>query len=200
MVQHPKLAPALAVVFVWLLAGSATLTRCTQRVNTQAPEKAAVAEFSKQVDAYVALQKKVASAFKAEQTETASQAKISAREKLLGEAIRQARATAKPGEIFNPGVATFFKRLIQVDYKSRAGQKRRLVEGTASEEIPAFRPMINQIYPSTSPLATFPATLLAVFPMLPEAVEYRMVGDYEHLVLRDVEANLIVDYVLDVLP
>lgn len=194
--QHPKVAPAIAVLFLLVIAGSAALTQTTP-VN---PDAAALAEFRKQADAYVALHKKIAAAYGTKLTETPSQAKISAREKLLGEAIRQARATAKPGDIFNPAAAKVFKRLIEVDYKSRSGQKRRLVEGTAAEEIPAFRPALNQTYPSTSPLATFPATLLAVLPMLPEGVEYRMVGDYEHLVLRDVEANLIVDYVLNVLP
>ena len=176
---------------------SAALTQSTPQVN---PEGAALAEFRKDVDAYVAFQKKVAATFGAKLDETANQAEIAAREKLLGDAIRKARAEAKPGDIFNPVAVKVFKRLIVVDYKSRAGQKRRLVEGTAAEEIPAFRPTINQTYPSSSPLATFPATLLAGLPALPEEVEYRMVGDYEHLVLRDIEANLIIDYVLDVLP
>jgi hypothetical protein len=195
--HHPKVAPALAVLFLSLLTVSAALTQSQAPPN---PDAAALAEFGKRVGAYVALRNKAASAFGAKLNETASQAEIAAREKKLGEAIRQARATAKQGDILIPAAAEVFKRLIMADYKSRAGQKRRLVEGTASDEIPAFMPAVNMTYPSTSPLATFPATLLAELPKLPEPVEYRMVGDYEHLVLRDIEGNVIVDYIRDVVP
>jgi hypothetical protein len=193
----PKLAPVLLVAFLSLLAVSAALTQSAPPAN---PEAVALAEFDKRVHDYVALHKTVASKVGATLDETASQAAISEREKKLGEAIRQARKDAKPGDIFGPEVTKALKRLVAADYKARGGQKLRLVEGTTSDEIPAFRPMVNQTYPSSSPLATFPATLLAVLPKLPPEVEYRMVGDYQHLILRDIEANLIVDYALDVLP
>ena len=56
--------------------------------------------------------------------------------------------------------------------------------------------MINQAYPSASPLATFPATLLEVMPKLPDILEYRLLS--EGLILRDVKANIIVDFIPDV--
>jgi hypothetical protein len=40
-----------------------------------------------------------------------------------------------------------------------------------------------------------PANLLANLPQLPEDVEYRIVD--KHLILRDVDANIIVDYIPD---
>jgi hypothetical protein len=64
------------------------------------------------------------------------------------------------------------------------------------DEIPAFRPRVNQVYPTTLPLATFPATLLAVMPPLPDILEYRLLS--EALILRDVPANVVVDFIVDV--
>jgi hypothetical protein len=57
---------------------------------------------------------------------------------------------------------------------------------------------VNQVYPTTYPLATFPATLLPLLPPLPEKVEYRIVQNY--LVLRDIEANLIIDFMPNAVP
>ena len=48
------------------------------------------------------------------------------------------------------------------------------------------------------PLATFPATLLPLLPRLPEQLEYRVVQNY--LVLRDIEANLILDVMPNAVP
>lgn len=43
-----------------------------------------------------------------------------------------------------------------------------------------------------------PARLFLKLPTLPEEVEFRFVG--KHLVLRDTTADLIADYILDVVP
>ena len=64
------------------------------------------------------------------------------------------------------------------------------------EDIPRFRPIVNQTYPSEWPLATFPAGLLEVMPPLPEILEYRLLS--ESLILRDVPANIVVDFILNV--
>ena len=59
-------------------------------------------------------------------------------------------------------------------------------------------PHINEPYPTTLPLATVPPTLLMKLPTLPPELEYRFLG--RHLILRDIKANLIVDYIPDVVP
>ena len=66
------------------------------------------------------------------------------------------------------------------------------------DELPNFVPKVNQLYPTTYPLATFPATLLPILPPLPEALEYRIVQNY--LVLRDIEANVILDVMPNAVP
>jgi hypothetical protein len=103
-----------------------------------------------------------------------------------------ARASARPGDIMTPRIAEEFRRLIKKDYRSRSRNDRRIF----LDEVPHFRPMVNQTYPSSWPLATFPATLLDVMPKLPDILEYRLLS--EALILRDVTANLIADFILDV--
>ena len=55
---------------------------------------------------------------------------------------------------------------------------------------------VNDIYPSTVPLITFPPSLLQSLPPLPEGLEYRFYG--RHLILRDVKANIVVDILRNV--
>jgi hypothetical protein len=68
----------------------------------------------------------------------------------------------------------------------------------SQDELPDFVPQVNQIYPTTYPLATFPPALLPLLPTLPEYVEYRVVQNY--LVLRDIEANVILDFMPNAVP
>ncbi len=57
---------------------------------------------------------------------------------------------------------------------------------------------VNTIYPTTLPLATFPANLLEKLPKLPPELEYRIVG--RDLILRDTTGNVIVDVMPNVFP
>jgi hypothetical protein len=52
---------------------------------------------------------------------------------------------------------------------------------------------VNAVYPENAPLPTIPPNLLANLAQLPKDLEYRIVG--RALILRDVHANLIVDYI-----
>jgi hypothetical protein len=155
------------------------------------PEAGPTAEFHKAIAAYVVVHQKADSQVPSlKRTDDAKE--ISSREVALGDAIRTIRAGARPGDVMRPEIAEEFRRVIKSDYLGRDPKERKFF----LEEIPTFRPVINQAYPSTSPLATFPATLLEVMPKLPEILEYRLLR--EGLSLRDVKANIIVDYIPDV--
>jgi hypothetical protein len=160
----------------------------------QAPAKTetpATAEFNKRVTAYVDVHKKAdgqAPSLKS----TDDPAEISSRESALGDAIRTLRTDAQPGDILTKDIAAQVRQLIKKDYRSRTREERKIF----LDEVPHFRPKVNQRYPSTWPLATFPATLLDVLPKLPDILEYRMLS--EALILRDVKANIVVDFILDV--
>jgi hypothetical protein len=158
------------------------------------PTAVSLAEFTKRVNEYAALHKQMAGKF-GELDETKSPAEIATREKTLGEAIRAARPNAQQGDLFTQDVSAIFKKLIQQERRHRSPVVREQRKD-AQEEVPAFKPQVNQVYPTTFPLATFPPTLLKVLPPLPKEVEYRLVAG--HLILRDTEANLIVDFISQV--
>ena len=66
------------------------------------------------------------------------------------------------------------------------------------DPVKPFRLRVNDTYPDTLPATTVPPALLLTLPQLPKEVAYRIVG--RELVLQDVEANLIVDFVHEALP
>lgn len=155
------------------------------------PTAAALADFTKRVNGYAALHKRIAGEV-GPLDETKRPAEIAAREKALGEAIRAARVDAKQGDLFTPDVSAVFKKLILEESRHRS-PRVRAHRKDAQEEVPQFKPQVNQVYPTTFPLATFPPTLLKMLPPLPEEVEYRTLAGY--LILRDKEANLIIDFI-----
>jgi len=169
------------------------LETAAAEVDTYVPQtdQAATAEFNKAVAAYVEVHKK-ADGQVPSLKRTDDPMEISSREIALGDAIRDLRASARPGDMMTPGIAKEFRRLIKKDYRDRSREDRRIF----LDEVPHFRPMVNQRYPSEWPLATFPATLLEVMPKLPNILEYRLLS--EALILRDVKANTVADFIFDV--
>lgn len=179
------------VVFgaIGLIAGGCA----RQRVD---PTEAVFVDFERRVNDYMGQRRAVADSVGA-LNETASQAEIALRSASLAAGIQAARASSKPGDIFTTEIAAVFVTLIREEHRRRPPPVQEQRED-AQEELPDFEPEANQLYPTTYPLATFPATLLPLLPQLPEELEYRLVG--RHLILRDSEANLIVDVLRDALP
>jgi len=127
--------------------------------------------------------------------ETSDPKQVSGREKALADEIRVERAGARQGEVFSPSAAKEIGMVVVEDFKGRpfSDQKAILIE--VPMKVP---PAINTDYPTTLPLATVPPSLLQKLPTLPEELEYRFLG--RHLILRDIKANLIVDFIPDVVP
>lgn len=176
-----------------LLAGLALGCGKRERVD---PTAAPIADFLKRVDDYVALRDRLAAVI-GPIDETKSQAEITLRAATLAGNIKLERAQAKPGDIFTTEVATVFATLIHQEDSRRPDSVQETREDQ-QEELPDFIPQVNEIYPTTYPLATFPPKLLPLLPRLPEQVEYRIVQHY--LILRDIEANLIVDFMPHAVP
>jgi hypothetical protein len=160
------------------------------------PTKEVFADFSKRVDDYVTLRNRLADSV-TPLDDTKSQTEIASRATALGKAIMTSRAAVKPGQIFTPEVATVIATLIQEEYRRRPPPVQE-TRDDQQDELPDFVPAVNQLYPTTHPLATFPASLLPLLPRLPEELEYRVVQ--RCLILRDVEANVIVDIMPDAVP
>jgi hypothetical protein len=127
--------------------------------------------------------------------ETSDPAKLSAREKALGEALIKQRPDAKQGDFFIKEYQPILRKLIHDDFAKRSAADRRalLVELPKGTTI-----AVNAVYPTSLPLATFPANLLKALPELPPELEYRMVG--RDLVLRDVTGNVVVDVLPNAFP
>ena len=160
------------------------------------PTDAVFAGFAKRIDGYMKLRKSVVDSV-GEIDPTKSQAEITARATKLATSIIAARAQAKPGDIFTPEFSALVATLIKQEYSRRPDSVRETREDQ-QDEVPDFVPKVNELYPTTYPLATFPATLLPILPQLPEQLEYRVVQSY--LVLRDIEANVILDVMPNAVP
>jgi hypothetical protein len=121
---------------------------------------------------------------------------IASHERQLAYRIRESREQAAPGNIFTLPGAAEFKRLIAqtMSGPEAAGIRQSL----ARSEPVQLKLRVNDPYPKGVPLQSTPATLLMNLPKLPAGYEYRIVG--RDLVLLDVEANLIVDFVLNAMP
>ena len=186
----------------WALAGAAGMLVVVAACKTEEakppadPTKQVFEDFAKRVDNYMKVRKPLADSV-GELDPTKSQAEITARGVGLANALIAARAQAKPGDIFTPEVATILATLIKQEY-SRRTEPVQETRDDQQDELPDFVPKVNQLYPTTYPLATFPATLLPLLPPLPDELEYRVVQHY--LVIRDVEANVIVDFMPNAVP
>jgi hypothetical protein len=155
---------------------------------------AAVKAFRDRADAYLALRKKAGGGLPALR-ETDDPNKLAPRQQALGEAIRTARRGARSGDLFGPEIGARARTLVREDWAHRARQDKAAI----TEDIPpGWVAKVNATYPTSLPLATFPASLLAELPPLPEGLEYRFAG--RHLIIRDAEANIVVDVLADVLP
>jgi hypothetical protein len=162
------------------------------------PDSAILADFSARLDHYIKFQREIEKD-SPKQKETADHAKTVAAQEILAAKIRNLRKNAKQGDIFTPPVAVLFKRLMNEELK---GPERKETKQTLSEEdgeVAQVALKVNATYPQTQVLATTPANLLEKLPQLPKDVEYRITAK-RHLVLRDVDANIIVDYILNAIP
>jgi hypothetical protein len=160
------------------------------------PMAATLADFKKRVDGFLTVHKAAVDKVGALDL-TKSPKEIADRETALGEALRAARKDARQGDILTLQVGKVFRGIIRKEFarRSRLALKNR---EEAQDELPAFTPTVNQIYPTTYPLATFPPALLKELPELPKPIEYRLVR--QNLILRDSEANLIVDVLPNAAP
>jgi hypothetical protein len=158
------------------------------------PFAQSMVDFRTRVDDYLKLRDKITGKVP-ELEETKDPAKISAREKALGQALAAARMSAKSGDVFGAEMSKYLRTILAEDWKSRSAADRKAL----FEEIPPnLKLSVNQAYPTTIPLVTLPAKLLAKLPMLPEVLEYRLVDHY--FLLRDRDANLIIDVLPKVYP
>jgi hypothetical protein len=153
------------------------------------PDAQVLQDFKKRIDAYMELHNRLEKRTP-RLKETDDPAKIKASQDALAAAIRSERAAAKQGDIFTPEIAERLRRLMHPEV---TGNKGAETKKTIKEDAPpAVAVKVNAKYPEDAPLPTVPPNLLASLPQLPEDLEYRVIGN--NLILRDVHANVIVDF------
>lgn len=122
---------------------------------------------------------------------------LSAQRRLLAAEVRAARPEAKQGDLFTPEVSAVFRKLLAASFAGPDGKRIR-ISLRRSEPLAVQHMKVDETYPSGIPLQSTPPSLLQNLPALPKGVEYRIVG--HRLILRDTEANTIVDYLPNVFP
>jgi len=153
-------------------------------------------DFTKRVNAYVAVHK-TARAEVHGLKPTSNPEAIEHYEHRLAHRIRELRKHAAAGAIFSPEITTVFGQLIRNAMQGPTGAR---VQASLNHAEPVRLPQlrVDASYPEHLPLQSTPPSVLENLPKLPPEVEYRVVG--HALVLRDVDANLIVDFARNVVP
>ena len=204
--MHAQLSRLVMVVLGTMIVagcsseGSSASSRSGDRRDPPAgakkvnPDAQLLADFKTRVDKYMDLHnrlEKEAPPLK----ETKDPARIKASQDVLAQKIAEARKDAKPGEIFTPEIRQLFRRLMYPETKGTDGAETKAALAEEKHELKDVKIRVNAPYPDGAPLMTVPPNILAALPKLPEDLEFRFVN--KHMILLDVHANLIVDYVLN---
>jgi hypothetical protein len=124
---------------------------------------------------------------------------IDANQRALGTKIREARATAKQGDIFTPQAQPVIRRLLDSVFGGPDGkQLKDSINDENTVDPKTIKLTVNGRYPDTVPLTTIPPQVLQTLPKLSEDLEYRFVGDW--LILLDSHAHVVADFIDNALP
>jgi hypothetical protein len=160
------------------------------------PDSPAIKDFSRRVAEYVKVHKTAQSEIHRLKP-TNSPAAIEQYQRLLAHRIRLARRGVLQGNIFTTAAAAEFRRLIGVTMQGKeAARIRESLRSAAPVRIAPIR--ANGVYPAGLPLQSSPPSLLLNLPSLPPELDYRVVG--HDLILRDGDANLVVDFIPNAIP
>jgi hypothetical protein len=157
-------------------------------------KSAPVSDFNTRIGQYMKLRSTAPAA--TNRKSSGSSDKLVQERQAITDRILEARPHAKQGDIFAPSIASYFRQQIAATLSGADG--RRIRTSFRHAEPVRGRLQVNQHYPGRVPLQSMPPSLLMNLPQLPKDLEYRFVG--RDLVLRDVGANLIVDFIPNALP
>lgn len=155
----------------------------------------ALATMNDRLKTYLELHKKIEDGLPKLPTDATPQ-QIDDHQRMFEKQIREARKTAKRGEIFTPEAEPVIKRLIEAAFTTEGG--RALMESIMDEYPAGVKLAVNGRYPDTVPVSTVPPDILQTLPKLTEDLEYRFIG--RNMILLDSHAHVIADYIPDALP
>lgn len=189
MRAHPRVTVPASAALALALAALPPLVAIAAE-----DDLAAIRAFEDRVSAYASLRRteeKKLPPLAAAETDAAT---IRAHDRALGEAVRRARAGARPGDVFVPAVRPVLRRLVDEELRGDPAQQRTVHEGNPEKVrgAPPVEYAVNASYPEGAPWSTVPPALLARLPRLPDDLQYRFSG--RHLLLVDTRARLVVDF------
>ncbi|HEX6324533.1 MAG TPA: hypothetical protein VFZ36_12465 [Vicinamibacterales bacterium] len=124
---------------------------------------------------------------------------IDQKQRELQKKMAEARASAKPGDLFTPEAQPVIKRLLAQVFEGPQGrQLKASIMDENPTDLATYKLSVNARYPDTVPVTTVPVDVLQTLPKLSEDLEYRFVGDA--LILLDTHAHTIADYIENALP
>ena len=116
---------------------------------------------------------------------------IHKRQKELARRIVEALPGWQQGNIFTPEISSLIRGRLAEALRGTEGAN---VRGAIFDDAPPPQKIVVMTeYPTGAPVATVPAQILELLPVLPKELEYRFVGT--DLILFDVSAYLMVDVV-----
>ncbi len=196
---------AQAVGLVWLAANAiaAVPTTGSQAAGSTPSQPAAgktsdetvLASFRTAVSGYLEVRKKISAELPPMKV-TPRAEEITAASDALARAVQRARPRARQGSFFTPAVGAVIRRQLEVALRST--DRASVLALVNEEESTVTRPTIHMRFPAAGVLASTPAVLLNALPPLPSELEYRFIGRI--LVIRDIQAALILDYLSPALP
>ena len=187
MMRLHTLLPALA------LAVAAAAPAAAQRPFD--PDLPVLADFARRVHAYVGLKNAVALTV-LPLVPLEDPAEIRRRREALATVVRSARWNARQGDLFTPDVAPLIRRAIRSGCDGDYALQLALVREELTGPLPG--PAIHAGWPEGVPLPTMLPSILAALPPLPDHLEYRFMD--RALVLLDIDANLILDFLPNAIP
>jgi hypothetical protein len=194
-----KIRRCAATGLVLLLAGVRATACADAGAEPQAlavnADAATVADFMNRVAAYVTLQKKLDDTLQEVPREATPEQFID-HQRALARLIQKARGAAKPGDICPKAMRAIVRRRLAGVFRGPNG--RQIRHSILDEYTGHIRLEVNGRYPESVPFATVPPEILQALPKLPDVLEYRFIA--ERLILLDVHAHLIVDFIEHVFP
>jgi hypothetical protein len=168
-------------------------------------------KFQHEVEEYVELRKDALKQIPPLDDKT-TPAKADAYQTALTNAIIAYRKGSKRGDIFKPEVEQAIRRTLHREFSGPQGpallndikQGNPKVEGNPLPQDPSkevkqnVTVAVNARYPESAPYSSVPPSLLLKLPLLPPQVRYRFIG--RTLILRDTEADVILDFIPDIVP
>ena len=157
-------------------------------------DKHLVSDFRRRVDDYMKLHEKLQKqGTRQKGSDGVGENLVS--QKALAMRIGFARHDARPGDLFTPPIAMALRRAMDPELRGLPALRTR--ESIREDAPKIFVLVVNGEYPAGASRSTMPANVLNILPPLPVDLEYRIVDT--HLVLMDVDANIVLDYILDVM-